>query len=227
MKKKTIRLGDLVIDPKLTEIRHINPIVVSRYRIAYRNGANMPYIIIDEATKRVVSGNHRTKAMLLEYGEDMPVTVEVRTYKSEAELLTDFAVENSKHGQPMDIFTKRKLSLAMIDAGVTADQIAQIFNVSVKAVVDMGEGVIRVDIGGEIVERIAKTGLGPQETPLTSEQYEIHSRQDRGIPITSQAGQLTRWLANGFVHPTTHNIAALEALFEALQKFLEKHKVEA
>jgi hypothetical protein len=226
MKTKTVKIKDLYIDPKLTNLRHVNPVFVSRYRQAYRNEANMPLIIVQiiDAMVRVISGNHRATALREEYGEDHEVKVEVKEYASEREVLEDFAKQNATHGNPIDDFTKKKLTKALLDEGCTPENIAVLFNVSVKRIEMLGDDIVQVTLGnGEIEDRPAKKGFEP-EAPISEVQYSEHANKDRGLTVSQQAGQLVRWLQQDLILKSDTNILALKLLKTAIDKYLSDVK---
>jgi len=220
MKTKSVKIGDLQIDPKLTRIRHINPVFVSRYRQEYRNGTVMPMIIVEQDTLRIVSGNHRLTAMLAEYGEERKIDVEIRKYESEAQMLVDFTKENLSHGMPLDDFTKRKLVRSMLDADLSEEEISQVFNLPIKRIERLGGSVIQVKIGKGIEYLPKKKGFEPSgDKPLTEKQYREHEYKDRGLTLVQQASQIIRWLKNGFVMHTDVNDNALRELQKAIEGY--------
>jgi len=225
MKTKKSKISELWIDPKLTTIRHINLPIVSEYRKKYRNGVKFPLLIVQELpdnVNRIVSGNHRLTAMRKEYPDNHLIEVEVREYKNEAEVLRDFAVENASHGMRLDAYTKKKLNNAMSNEGITNEEIAKIFGISVRNVIKLGEGIVQVELkDGTIEERPAKRGL-ETEKPITEEQYKEEDSKSRGFPVVVQAEQLTRWLRNGFVLRTESNMKVLKELKKELDAFLKE-----
>jgi len=226
---KKVSVSDLKIDEKFTQIRHINPVFVNRYRQDYRNGDIFPLIIVQQRsddTFRVVSGNTRTTALKEEYGDDHIVEVEIREYQSEAEVLVDFLKENRTHGNPLDNFTKRKLTRAMIDEGMTVEEIAKAFNYPVRKIEKLGEGVIAVRIGHSVQDLPIKKGFEPpSQKPISRKQYDDHAKMDRGFTVCQQTSQLVRWLKNGFIDYSDKNVEALSQLRDALNKYFEKQKV--
>jgi len=227
METKKIKIGDLVIDPKLTELRHINPVVVSRYRQAYRNGASMPPIIVQKGTERVVSGNHRCTALKQEYNNDDFVVVEEREYVNEREVLEDFFKENSTHGMPLDDFTKKKIINALINEGASPEELAKTFNLPIKRIEKFGEGSVMVIIGNKTIEQPCKRGFEPEKV-LSEEEYQDHSLKDRGFPINQQVNQLMRWITSDLISVNDGNLSLLRALRNEIDKYLkrnEKNKV--
>jgi hypothetical protein len=109
MKKMKVKLSELKIDPKLIFIRKLNDHIVRKYKDNYLEGAVFPLIIVEEGTNRIVSGMHRYHAMLMAFGENYEIEVIVRSYKTEKEVLIDFAEENLKHGYPIEGYYKKLL----------------------------------------------------------------------------------------------------------------------
>ena len=225
MELTKIRAGNLVIDQELKEMRHINLVYVSRYRQNYRHGASMPPLIVDKNTNIVVSGNHRLTAILEEYGEDEPVTVETRKYPSRKRILKDFIQENATHGNPLDNYSKRKLILAFIKEGGTREEAAQILNLPVKKIDDFGNGLIIVTTGksGEDETKPVKRGFDPPKKKISEKQWKEHDKADSGMPITVHTNQIIRWLRNGFIKSNEKNVNKLTELRDEIDKFLKKY----
>ncbi len=227
--KKKVALKELVIDEKLTYLRPINPVFVSRYRQAYRSSANMPLPFVEEKTNRITSGNHRVTAMREEYSLDHKAEVIFKQYGSEREVLEEFVKENANHGNALDGISRSRLSIALLDEGVTEEEIASLFNVPVKKIEKWGNQTVVV-LGKKKTDRKTmpiKRGLEMTGKVMTAKQYETHVEKDRGIPAWQLANQLIRWLREGYVMPNERNMESLLALEEALGEFLAKVKKAA
>lgn len=219
------KLNELFIDKNLTELRPINAIFVSRYRQAYRSGAEMPLIVIDKKTNKVISGNHRYTALMQEYGPDHKVKVKSLDFKNEKERLEFFVRENATHGNPLDGITKKRLAIALTDAGATPEEIAGLFNVSVRKVEHWGDHGAIVTIGrGKTTKMVPlKRGVEiPPDETITEKQYKEHITSDRGVKPSTMAAQLTRWLNNGWVAASDQNTLAMDLLREAIDRWMGK-----
>jgi hypothetical protein len=220
-----LKLKQVNQDQNLLSIRPVNTVFVSRYRQAYRQGAGFPPITIDQH-KMIVSGNHRYAALLAEFGEEHEIEVVQKKFKTDRDRLEFFANENTKHGNALDGISKKRISLALIKEGATQEDIARIFDVSVKRVISWGGNSVMVEIGkGKTEPMPAKRGLEATR-PMTKIQYKEHIKADRGVPITSLTGQLMRWLRNGFVADTEVNRELLQELGLEIESWL-KDKVKA
>lgn len=227
--KVKIKISDLKFDEKLLSLRKVNKVFVSRYRQAYRSGADMPLIIIDKKTGLIVSGNHRATAIIDEYPADKKIDVIKRAYNDRKDLLFDFAKENSTHGNALDGFTKRKIIFELIKNGATESEIAKVFGISEKRIEIWGNQTAVRKTGKKTTE-IVPIKRGPHiEKPMTAEQYEQHVMMDRGITFRGNAKQMVRWLQNGWVLIDDDNIGVAKILSVELKKFIEiaTEKIEA
>lgn len=223
MKTQEIEIGQLFIDPKLRDMRHINPVVVSRYRQSYRNGAPMPYIIVEDGpANRIVSGNHRATALLKEYNDDHVITVEVRNYANERGVLEDFLKENLTHGMPLDDFSKKKIVNALTEEGASAEDISKLFNLPVKRIEKFGEGSVMVTMGDHTEEMPSKRGFEPEKV-LTEEQYKDHATKDRGFPVSQQVSQLMRWIVGDLIPYNEDNDTLLRSLRDEIDLYLKRN----
>jgi len=208
-----MKVKDMVIADWAIGLRSIDPMVVSRYRHAWRTGAKFPPVIIDKATKEVISGNHRVSAALQELGEDAEIPFVLQSFKTQADRLKTMAEENSRHGMPMDGFTRRKLACAMVSEGMSTQQVAEVFNVPVNAVENWGgQTVFVIGKGAVPVKHGIDTNLVAK---MKVAEYAEHSRKDYGVTAKHMLLQLTRWLVNGWVDRDK-----LEDEIEALKKVL-------
>lgn len=206
-----VKASSLVIAEWATTLRKVNMFIVSRYRIAMRAGAQFPPLIVDKDTKEVVSGNHRLSAHLAEFGGGVPIEVEYRKFKNHAERLKVFAEENCKHGLPMSGPTKAMLVSAMIENGLTVQEIAATFNMPVKSIESWaGQCAMVIGVGS----RPVKHGFDTEENPsIKQEHYEDHMRHDVGVPFYQLVKQIVRWLSNGWVDlENEKNAEAIEEL---------------
>jgi len=218
-----VKAGNLIIDERLTKLRPINQVFVSRYRQAYRMGAKFPPIIVEKGTNRVVSGNHRLTAFLSEFGPDKEICVDVRSFESEKEVLETFAKENATHGNALDTISKKRLTFALISEGASVEEVAKIFNIPVKTIEKWGDKVVAV-IGREGRTKYSapvKRGVVVEDGVVEERRYEEHIESDRGITFTALAKQLIRWLNNGWIKKSDKNIDLLQQLEKAIDGFLK------
>jgi len=216
---KKIKISELKFDERLAKLRSVNLFTVSQYQQNIRAGAQFPPIVVD-VDNMVVSGNHRARAYLNEYGADHEIDVEVRDYTNWLSVLKDFTIENITHGAQLSAFNKRQISLAMVAEGATNEEIAEVLNLPVGKIVKDGARVVSVigTDGGVTVEPVKR---GPAIVgPISIAQYTEHKSSDRGITFSQNAREMTRWLTNGWVEATDENIALANELAASLRLFV-------
>jgi hypothetical protein len=223
--KTQVRIGELVVDPKLIELRPINPVFVSRYRQSYRMGAAIPPLIVEEGTNRIISGNHRYTAMVQEFGPNHKTEVIYKKFGDELAVLKEFTQENAAHGYPLDGITRKRLVMAMLNLGATIEEVSKLLNVPVRNLESWGRNFVAV-IGSDGIQRYApvKRGFPAVQATITTQLYEEHRRADRGLKVEELVDQLLRWLRNGWVEPKEEVVASLDELRREIARFMEKVK---
>ena len=225
MKRRKIKVGQLVLDEKLLQIRSLNSFVVSHYRQLYRMGTVMPPIVVESKTNRITSGNHRAKALLMEYGPDYEIEVIFKSYDSEKDRLLDFTRENAAHGYPLDGTSRKLVTSALLAEGVTAEEISLILGITVERLERKGdENVVVLGKSGQQEVLPVKRCFPKNLAAVTEEQYREHRYKDMALPPVRLADQLIRWLKNDWIDRTESNLNALILLHGALGDFLAAPK---
>jgi len=219
VKTKTRPVGTLKQCDSILNLRPVNPLFVSRYRQAMRNGDQFPPLTI-EADGTIISGNHRYESYLAEFGEKHEVPVIVKNYKGEAERIEDAIRDNVRHGCALDGITRKRAVLVLSKLGRSAEAIAKLLCISAKRVEDMA-GMSVLVIGGRGTKpdpQPVKRGMEHMAgKKVTAEQYEQHRHLDRGVPAAQSARQLFRWIENGWIDWTDEEtLVAMTELHAAI-----------
>ena len=225
MKDKMIKMKieDLKFDSKLTELRPVNEFVCSRYRQAYRAGAEMPMIVLDSKTRMITSGNHRANALQQEYPPEYEVTVILRPFKNRYELLKDFVSENASHGHPLSGFSRRMIAFELNKLGAANEEIAKLLNVATKRLVSWADQVGTVKVAKNKV-KVLPIKRGPHiKKPMTKDQYEEHKKVDRGVSFQKMAAQIVRWIDNDWIEVTNENMEMIKELKVAIDRFVKEN----
>jgi len=99
---REVKAAELVLDFDLYPRNNIDPKNISKLVNALSTGAELPPVMIEKKSKRVVDGFHRVKAHLRFYGDEAKITVVEKTYKSDGDLFLDAMRFNSGHGVQLD-----------------------------------------------------------------------------------------------------------------------------
>ena len=218
-----VKIGALLPNPAVLEIRPVNPVVVSQYRQHMRAGAAFPVLEIIAGTMMLVCGHHRLDAYRAEFGDDYEIEVKEVSLKTEAEVIERAVSDNIKHGLPMDGISRRRAIIKLATLGRTPNQLAQLFGIAIKRVEAMGEMCVMVRGKSRAIKRGMEHMAGTTVKPA---EYEAHEKRDRGVPAWQNANQLTRWIENGWIDMSdAKTISAMEQLQAALsQLFAENQK---
>lgn len=126
---KTIKASMLVEDFTLyprnqVDDSHINDLVK-----AIKSGAELPPIIIDRSSKRIVDGFHRFRAFTKLFGPDTDIPAVLKDYASEAELYLDAVRYNAGHGRKLDRHDQTRIVLRLHELQVDDVTIASALHV--------------------------------------------------------------------------------------------------
>ena len=128
--KKTLPLSSLVEDMELYPRHAVDDSNVRSLALAIEAGCELPPIVADEKSKRIVDGWHRARAWKRVHGPSAVVDVDLRKYKSEAELVEDAIQLNSAHGRRMDVIDQTRSALMLERYGVPMSRIAVVMHVT-------------------------------------------------------------------------------------------------
>lgn len=174
---RSIKLCDLVLDYAIYPRREIDAYHSHTIQEAIAGGAEIPPLVVEKKTKRIVDGFHRHRAYKRLYGEDPAFAVDCieKEYKSDAELFLDSMRYNASHGRCLSKFDRTHCLLLARQLHVPDKEIAKVLHITVKAQRKL------------VVDRSALKGNGKQVlTPIKS-------------TIKHKAGQLLndeQWSAN-------------------------------
>lgn len=122
--KAIVPLAELVEDLDLYPRHAVDPTNVASLSLALESGAELPPIVADSKSKRIVDGWHRARAFKRVHGAGATVPVEWRKYKTEADLVEDAVRLNATHGRKLDAIDQTRAVLMLERLGVPLARIA-------------------------------------------------------------------------------------------------------
>jgi hypothetical protein len=168
-------LERLKLDWNLYPRHEVDSQHVTRLIEALHAGSQLPPMIADRQTKRIVDGFHRYRAYqrLLEPGQK--VAVEMRNYRSEAALFEEAMRVNARHGIPFDPIDQVHCYLRGQELGLSLESLADAMAVpatKLQSIVlrRLGESAK----GDKVILKPALTHL--QGKPLTRPQVAVNDR---------------------------------------------------
>lgn len=214
----TIKIGELVFDTTIYPRSNVDAHHINDLALSISNGAEMPPIVVEQTTNRVVDGFHRGKAFRKVFGDDHEIQVVAKRFRDEAAIIKEAGRLNAMHGKRMDSHDKTHYLLMARKAGISDSDIAQILQVSddyigkltVSRVANSRQldapsltGKLQVPLKASITHMAGKT--------LTHRQEEANDKLS-GMKQVFHANQLITLIESGLLNKDD------EKLLEALRK---------
>lgn len=170
---------------------HINELVK-----ALVSGAELPPIIVDRASKRIVDGVHRRRAWLKFSGEDATCAVEFRDFESDAALYIEAVRLNAAHGRRLDRHDQTRIVLKLQELHVDDRTIASTLLVPEQEVRTLAVRIVYDSVGTAVPQ---KRGLEHMRgKTLSSEQIDA-MKTVRSAEVGRLAYELTKLLEHELV----------------------------
>ncbi len=136
---KQLKLSELVLDFSLYPRATVDDQHVGYIAEAMEAGAEMPPIIVDKESKRIIDGFHRFKAMVRTVRKDMTQTiaVEERTYEDDGDMFLDAIRLNATHGHNLTRFDRAHIMIMAKKMRLLPEQVATCLNMTVQVVSDL------------------------------------------------------------------------------------------
>lgn len=99
---KTMKAAELVLDFDLYPRNNVDQHNIKNLVDALAAGAELPPVIIDAKSKRVIDGFHRVRATIRFGGDDATIAVIQKTYRNEGDMFLDAMRYNATHGAKLD-----------------------------------------------------------------------------------------------------------------------------
>lgn len=133
-KRTTLPLSELVEDMDLYPRHAVDTSHVSQLVQALHSGAQLPPIIADADSKRIIDGFHRSRAYRRVLGAAGVVDVVLRKYESQAEMVYDAAALNATHGRRLDAIDRTRCVIMLRAAGFNDEQVGTCLRVPAEKV---------------------------------------------------------------------------------------------
>jgi hypothetical protein len=99
---KNVKVASLVLDFTLYPRNNVDSGNVANIVQALEAGTELPPVIIDKKSRRVIDGFHRVRAAIRHGGEDAEISVIEKTYANDAAMFLDAMKYNAAHGAKLD-----------------------------------------------------------------------------------------------------------------------------
>ena len=123
-----IRCSELVFDFDLYPRNNIDSVNTKSMIMAMEAKVEMPPVIVDKKSRRIVDGFHRVRAKITLDGEDSEITVIEKDYKSEQDMFADVMRYNSAHGARLDSADRVRCTIIAKRLGISIEKTAIALN---------------------------------------------------------------------------------------------------
>lgn len=130
----TIKASSLVLDHDLYPRHEVQSYNVHQMVESLEAGAELPPVLADRKSKRVIDGWHRIKAHLRHLGPDADIEVILKAYESEAEMYVEAMALNAPHGTKLTAFDRVRCIVRAKELGIDEITVAKALNITVQKV---------------------------------------------------------------------------------------------
>lgn len=212
----TMKASQLILDFTIYPRNQVAEYHVGDLAETLRAGQALPPIIAEEGTFRIVDGFHRTRAHQKVYGLETEVAVELRTYKSPADLFLDCVRLNAHHGRRLSAYDHAHCITLAEGFAVTPELLASALTITVDSLTKIRQTKTAISTTGEALP-IRRSVVHLAGTRLSETQQE-GAQAMGGMPLLYYTNQLITALDHDLV-PPNHPVLVerLHQLFLRLQ----------
>lgn len=221
-KPVAVRVADLVMDFNVYPRHHLDSTHVGHIVDAYESGSELPPVIVDKKSSRLVDGFHRATGRKRMHGDDATIMVIYKTYPSEKELFLDAVRMNAGHGRKIDSFDRvrcakigERLKIDGVDLAaslkITVDKLATLVVNRTATAVGKGNLTTKIELKNTIRHMAGKK--------LNKRQQEANAKLG-GMSPTFYINQVIELLEANLLDP--ENEKAVERL-AVLGGLIDKH----
>jgi len=128
---RTMKCAELVLDFDLYPRNNLDGHNIRAIADARKAGVELPPVIADKKSKRVVDGFHRVKERLQTGGPDAEIEVIEKTYRNEKEMFLDAMRYNAAHGARLDPCDRTRCTIIADRLRIPLDSVAGALNMPV------------------------------------------------------------------------------------------------
>jgi hypothetical protein len=191
-----VPVATLVEDLELYPRNQVNDTHINELVKALASGAELPPIIVDRASKRIVDGVHRRRAWIKAGGDETLCPVEFRDYEDDAALYMDAVRLNAAHGRRLDRHDQTRIVLKLQELKVDDRTIASALYVPEQEIRTLAVRIV-YDTGGSAVPQ--KRGLEHMRGRTLSDEQIDAMKSVRSAEVGRLAYEITKLLEHELV----------------------------
>jgi len=226
---KEIELGKMIVDYSIYPRASVDSQQISYLREADDAGAELPPIVVEKGTNRIVDGVHRHKMWLRKYDDKHKVPVIEKRYENEGELLLDAIRLNAPHGRMLDSHDKTHCIILAEKLHIPESELASALSITVDKVGKLRLGRIGELHIGKTVNAVAlKNTIRHMNGRILTKEQSDANNQLGGMNQIFYVNQIILLLDNNLVDWGNENlIAKMAILRERLNNCLKMKKAKS
>src|SRR4029077_5092037 len=174
-----LALADIVIDESIYPRSGVSDYNVNRMILALKAGSQLPPILVQSKTNRLVDGGHRYEAYQRQGLKSIDATK--KSYANEADVYADAVKQNTGHGEPLDQFSIRAAIIRLTQYGHERGGISDIVRLPVEQIEKLERGFAQTQSGEPVA---LKGGLSHLKGhTLDDEQMKVNKHYSGGKAI--------------------------------------------
>jgi len=185
---RKLKVSELVLDYDLYPRNNVDSHNVRCIVDAMENEVELPPIVIDKKSKRVVDGFHRTKAAIRHGGPDCEVQVVEKSYANESEMFLDAMRYNASHGARLDPCDRARCTIIAERLAIPIDALASALHTSAGKLGDLRNSRTAKGAGGLVIP-LKRTNRHMAGKRLNKQQ-EMANERSSGMNQVFYANQL-------------------------------------
>ena len=131
-KPSKLAVGALIEDMDLYPRQKIDRTHVNHIVEAIKAGHNLPPLVADRSSKRLIDGVQRRRSYLQVFGPDYEVSVVLKDYPSESEMLLDAIRLNSTHGNNLSTADRAHCRIKSEAMGIAIEKFCDAMHISIE-----------------------------------------------------------------------------------------------
>lgn len=176
-------------------------------------GIELPPVIADRASRRLVDGFHRRRAVLKHNGPDSEIAVFWRDYESDADMYAEAVQLNSGHGRKFSSYDRVRITIRAAELGLTNAQVAVLLHYPEEVVERLAVQVAHSETGATIALKRPVRHLAGL---VLNAQQETVNRRSSGWSVGYHANQIVDHIEAGTVEITPDLAVTLIRLRDTL-----------
>ncbi len=181
-------------------------------------GEDLPPIVVDAKSKRIVDGFHRARAKQRHGGDEATIEVVLKSYASDKELFLEAVRLNAAHGRNMTTYDRAHAVILADKLGINREDLAGALRMTIERVDDLR--VERSAIAEKLTVPLKRT-IRHMHGQKLSKAQQVANTKLSGMDAKFYVRQVLMLLENDLLDPEDEE---LEPLLVALAKALRERK---